>query len=805
MTKSFNLSQSVNDNSVPGSRLEDNSVTNAKIDSAGIQSSKLLFLQSGTGAVSRTVESKLYEQVSVKDFGAVGDGVNNDTNAIQAAFNSAVGKTVFFPKTSAGYKITAPIAIPLNTSIQAESGSYIDLSAGVTGLSATANGVFYTTGGGVGPSLGGGVAATISKGDTTVSCNSAVTGLSPGDLIVIQNIADFSYSPYRLYYRQGEFQVVRGVSGNVITIADPVFDTYSDLPSIRVKKVTSTRCTISGLRFLGAENGMYNQSCLTVNFGQNVVVEGLSAINPSSQLVDMRQCYASEVRNCESLKSTPDAQATESNGIILNCCQGTWINNCRLYASYHAVSITSGLAENVVSRFCGISECELSSNSLWAVDFGHCAVEYCQVLNSRVSGGIQLSGNYDVIDGNYLIEKEGVATTGFVVFTETKRLNSRISNNYFYVDNYIAVSCGNSNYDAFNSDTEAGLIEIRNNVIDDPSGAKTYFDFTNRGCTGNQDIAIVGNTQLNPPSSTATLMRAIVISGSKYGALDVRDNSLSNGRLSVVTSGWNDLRLIGNTSTNLAGTSASLFFGGGENGSAVVRGNTLIGYGDQNRVLGTSGSELSEIRICDNRVTGGSASFCLTTGFADSVFSSGNTLGNPVDSQTPLRVLDSANTFVSGDRYNSLDKFPEFPTNGVGLKYAQFQINLTKSVAVPATSFSLYTVPTGLKLYVASAVIKTNTSVSATNGDYFGVGVDAANRRIDFGVSSSAATSSAYPSGTSASYLFSPATNNQLVLSGESLSLISVSSNTDNANLGSNLGGVGQSFSCSMNCQIIGQ
>jgi hypothetical protein len=74
------------------------------------------FTPSGAGGVQRTVENKLRDVVSVKDFGAVGDGVADDTAAIQAAINSlpANGGTVFIPP---GTYLVGTLDLPNNPKV----------------------------------------------------------------------------------------------------------------------------------------------------------------------------------------------------------------------------------------------------------------------------------------------------------------------------------------------------------------------------------------------------------------------------------------------------------------------------------------------------------------------------------------------------------------------------------------------------------------------------------------------------------------------------------------------------------------
>jgi hypothetical protein len=78
----------------------------------------------GTGAVQRSVRSKVSELPSVKDFGAVGNGIADDFSAILAgitAVNAAGGGTLTFP--AGTYLTSQPIALQSGVSLRGVSSS----------------------------------------------------------------------------------------------------------------------------------------------------------------------------------------------------------------------------------------------------------------------------------------------------------------------------------------------------------------------------------------------------------------------------------------------------------------------------------------------------------------------------------------------------------------------------------------------------------------------------------------------------------------------------------------------------------
>lgn len=109
-----------------------------------VESDQVDFLQAGTGAVSRTLESRFNEYVSIKDYGATGDGATDDSAAIQAAFDFGSANNI-------------PVYVPTGTYIlngtrQGPNAAIVTIASNLTVFGAGFDSKFkvadgYTTGG----------------------------------------------------------------------------------------------------------------------------------------------------------------------------------------------------------------------------------------------------------------------------------------------------------------------------------------------------------------------------------------------------------------------------------------------------------------------------------------------------------------------------------------------------------------------------------------------------------------------------------------------------------------------------------
>jgi len=100
--------------------------------SASSGSSLVGFIQSGTGAVARTVQSKEREIVSVTDFGAALNGTTDDAAAATLALNSGAARVIVPGSTTTVMSLASGISVPAGVELIMDEGVKIKPSTNMT-------------------------------------------------------------------------------------------------------------------------------------------------------------------------------------------------------------------------------------------------------------------------------------------------------------------------------------------------------------------------------------------------------------------------------------------------------------------------------------------------------------------------------------------------------------------------------------------------------------------------------------------------------------------------------------------------
>ena len=428
-----------------------------------------------TGAVSRTQHDKNQEWASVKDFGAVGDGVTDDTQSIVKALSDIPsGKKLAFPYGI--YKITGNTTIECykDIEIEFEHGAYIDATACTH---AKVDPIFrfgnYKYDGALGTFYA--LPGSVTKGVKAIDLHATLAAsLAEGDMVYITSDTTYGgdgtlWNDSVYYFWKGELCEVLNVSGTTVTMKMPICDDYTTgqvACKIAMNKVT--------LRNFNMKCNGEHQA-LHIEAGKNVEIIGGEIKGAFVTCASVRWCYGAKIDGFKASNSL-SMPLDNDYGLLIASSQNVVVQNCDIHGGRNAVDLGGWEPCRFVTITNNNLGCDHRSANPGAVGT-HSNAEYVTISQNHIIGGLNISNkNVSVLNNEIMTPADYTEKYSIFMRLDGIRTGGVVPSDYIIVEgNTINNRCSTTGYptiymyfidDGYQMDS----VIVRNNTIENQNG-----------------------------------------------------------------------------------------------------------------------------------------------------------------------------------------------------------------------------------------------------------------------------------------------------------------------------------------------
>ena len=357
------------------------------------------------GATTATLDRIYRAHTSVTEYGATGDGVTDDTAAVQAALAATPGGSVYFPPGS--YRLTESLTVSAGTSISGADASSVLLDWSTkTGFMPDAL-LSWEPG-----TLDAPVPLTA---DTAVG-DGTVTISEPHDFQAGDYIRITSDEVLHGEMVKAELHRVLGVTAGTLTLSSPVFDTYTLTLAGRVERANLSTGGLSGvtIRGQGINPDGYGDNATHFQLARDVHINDVRFQDVENKCVLLDSVLGVNVTG-NHFRFAPSYTPLQYGIAIAGASQMVTIQGCSSWNDRHMVTTSTSavLAESHtagrgIPRIITITGCTAHGSWQCPIDT-HRGGEYITVTGNALTTdftGIKIRGKHSLVTGNVIVGRK---------------------------------------------------------------------------------------------------------------------------------------------------------------------------------------------------------------------------------------------------------------------------------------------------------------------------------------------------------------------------------------------------------------